>query len=426
MLADTNGGAYNRSDSMPGASASIRLALEEKRRQYNTQRANLNAQLAKEREQKSRDAFFTLLGKQPPAQAHGIALPPDARPVTAPQHSSVDTSQLENLNKDMAKLMAEVKRISMDQEQIYKRIDEQNTQEDIQRSMMSLNRSPSHGRLSQAAAIYAQPVVAVQQQGSPAYLQQPQQQHSQHSSPGIGAHYATMPANAFAAAYHQHQQQLTPQHNATFTMTPQGGHQYYPSEPSTPVYRPTAHIYQQQQSISPPAQPQSAGQFRLHTDNEPPSRLDPSLELNRNLTNWGMTYKTPSLPRQTPRRTWDSEMWQQAMAGGGKQWEQSPMQPSIAEHTIDMNAPPGATTAHWGRRAADSASTHQLMTQSAYQQLQGDERASTSSYSPAHVAKAKSVEPMGSAALVIGLGDSHPDRQVGELTTAYISSNSCC
>jgi len=61
----SNGTPYDRSDSMPGASASIRLALEEKRRHYNTQRATLNAQLAKEREQKSRQAFFTLLGKAP-------------------------------------------------------------------------------------------------------------------------------------------------------------------------------------------------------------------------------------------------------------------------------------------------------------------------------------------------------------------------
>lgn len=33
------------------------------------------------------------------------------------------------------------------------------------------------------------------------------------------------------------------------------------------------------------------GTFRLHTDAEPASRLDPALELKRNLTNWGLTYK---------------------------------------------------------------------------------------------------------------------------------------
>lgn len=36
--------------------------------------------------------------------------------------------------------------------------------------------------------------------------------------------------------------------------------------------------------------------------------------------------------------------------------------------TIDMSAPPGATTAHWG--ATLPRNTHNLMTQSAYQQQQ--------------------------------------------------------
>lgn len=49
-----------------------------------------------------------------------------------------------------------------------------------------------------------------------------------------------------------------------------------------------------------------SGSFHLHADNEPPSRLDPALELNKNLTNWGMTYTRDT---KTPRRTWDNQTY---------------------------------------------------------------------------------------------------------------------
>ncbi len=42
--------------------------------------------------------------------------------------------------------------------------------------------------------------------------------------------------------------------------------------------------------------------FRLHTEMEPPSKLDPALELNTNLTNWGMTYTSG----KQSRKTWDN------------------------------------------------------------------------------------------------------------------------
>ena len=113
-----NSATYSRTESMPGASASIRLALDEKRRAYNAQKANVNAQLAKEREQKSRDAFFTLLGKGGPSP---IVPPPvnqsplRANPTSRQGHQSMDAQQYESLSRDMQQLMAEVKRISTDQ-----------------------------------------------------------------------------------------------------------------------------------------------------------------------------------------------------------------------------------------------------------------------------------------------------------------------
>lgn len=45
----------------------------------------------------------------------------------------------------------------------------------------------------------------------------------------------------------------------------------------------------------------AASPFLLHTPTEPPSRLDPSLEISRDLSNWGMTMKSSS---RTPRKTW--------------------------------------------------------------------------------------------------------------------------
>lgn len=56
------------------------------------------------------------------------------------------------------------------------------------------------------------------------------------------------------------------------------------------------------------AEPQAAaptmGPFHLHTPTEPPSRLDPSLELSRDLSCWGMTLKSSG---RTPRKTWGAE-----------------------------------------------------------------------------------------------------------------------
>jgi len=115
----------------------------------------------------------------------------------------------------------------------------------------------------------------------------------------------------------------TPPHAAQFVAAQQ------PQQDQHPLYRPSAHIYQQLpkapspqpqhpfslQTQTTPSSSMSGGQtFRLHSETEPPSRLDPALELNRNLTNWGMTYRAGvQQPRSTPRRTWDSEMWANAM-----------------------------------------------------------------------------------------------------------------
>lgn len=45
----------------------------------------------------------------------------------------------------------------------------------------------------------------------------------------------------------------------------------------------------------------ASNSFRLHQPFATSSRLDPSLELNRNLTNWGMTYRAEDKPQ---RKTW--------------------------------------------------------------------------------------------------------------------------
>ncbi|KAH7700622.1 prion-like protein [Aphelenchoides avenae] len=52
--------------------------------------------------------------------------------------------------------------------------------------------------------------------------------------------------------------------------------------------------------FSPGALP-NANTFRLHQPNASSSRLDPPLELNRNLTNWGLTYRVADRPQ---RKTW--------------------------------------------------------------------------------------------------------------------------
>ncbi|KAI1724438.1 microtubule-binding calmodulin-regulated spectrin-associated domain-containing protein [Ditylenchus destructor] len=86
------------------------------------------------------------------------------------------------------------------------------------------------------------------------------------------------------------------------TRPPEGMMSYSVNEHFTPQYpsdvtSPTMASHSQ----FPAVQPSGQSAFRLHQPNASASRLDPPLEINRNLTNWGMTYG-----ERTPRKMWDT------------------------------------------------------------------------------------------------------------------------
>uniref|UniRef100_A0A915IMI5 CKK domain-containing protein n=1 Tax=Romanomermis culicivorax TaxID=13658 RepID=A0A915IMI5_ROMCU len=79
-----------------------------------------------------------------------------------------------------------------------------------------------------------------------------------------------------------------------------------PATTTTAIYLSASTIVQPT-SISPATcttTSSSTKSFRLHTPTQPPSRLDPCLELNNETSSsYGMTYKSST---RTPRKTWDS------------------------------------------------------------------------------------------------------------------------
>uniref|UniRef100_A0AC34GPL2 CKK domain-containing protein n=1 Tax=Panagrolaimus sp. ES5 TaxID=591445 RepID=A0AC34GPL2_9BILA len=101
--------------------------------------------------------------------------------------------------------------------------------------------------------------------------------------------------------------QTLPHHNSQMSYS-----MYEPQQLQTSISPQNHHLYggqsfddyhqhhlqqqQQQQMI-----PNANNTFHLHQANASNSRLDPPLELNRNLTNWGLTYRAQT---RTPRKTW--------------------------------------------------------------------------------------------------------------------------
>ncbi|CAP34365.1 LOW QUALITY PROTEIN: Protein CBR-PQN-34 [Caenorhabditis briggsae] len=64
----------------------------------------------------------------------------------------------------------------------------------------------------------------------------------------------------------------------------------------------------QQQQAQQQMLPPNHNAFHLHSKSDDATQADPPLEINRNLTNWGMTYKQEMPARSIPsRRTWQNE-----------------------------------------------------------------------------------------------------------------------
>ncbi|VDN91259.1 unnamed protein product [Brugia pahangi] len=326
------GGTYIRSDSMPAAS--IRLALEEKRREHEKKRYLKTNQNESERAQKQKDAFFTLMQRLEKVLfyfdfegGNVLGQGSDARSRAASEIGSSQTHQSEELSflkETVQDLKKRLQEMSVQQEHLSRQVDEQ-------RQMTHAISQPAihteFGLISDANHM-------------------------------LNGSYATLPHNAVKSMRQAQQHtyatpymtpvepqlfgQSTSDQNQTFPMhtlqLPLNGYTNQPdyqstvpvyasqvvhgSQLSTPQYQLNldgSYVLHSQDTSTHPAVGSpfmltnavanstavAHNTFRLHRNDASSSRLDPSLEINRNLTNWGLTYKAGQVIRPQ-RRTWEN------------------------------------------------------------------------------------------------------------------------
>ncbi|KRY29345.1 Calmodulin-regulated spectrin-associated protein 1, partial [Trichinella spiralis] len=239
---------YNRSDTMPpmklaGGSTSslIRMQLEEKRRQYEAQRFQRTSELARQRQELSKEAFFQLRqGDSPTTTNQGSS--PTATAAGAVRRSSGQlerngrltlssptpiNSKLVEMSTSIQEIQEQMKRLSVEQEK--------------------LNRLMSNNANNSSSTVL-NPIETglIIQQHTPLLTAQS---------------LVCLPTNS----------------GAVFSQIC----------PKTEVV--------ENESAGP-----TGSTFRLHSDGEHISRLDPSLELTKSMTNWGMACRLV----KRPRRTW--------------------------------------------------------------------------------------------------------------------------
>uniref|UniRef100_A0A0K0E034 CKK domain-containing protein n=1 Tax=Strongyloides stercoralis TaxID=6248 RepID=A0A0K0E034_STRER len=365
---------YNNSSSMENSlttqnntvsrSANIRLALEEKRREFNKNRAIQSNAIEEKSMKTGKDAFFKLTSRN---QSQDPNLSPNSGVQRARTMSEIgiiqnqNSQQMSKSNNQGSQLFMSQSGSSAESEQI-RQLQEQlrNVQIALNQATLQQNNEQNFGihantlprNLSQPSIYNSNdayihnlnnPYGTLQHQRSPQMAQQPYGMitHTQYSSQGrLSQLDPRISQGPYATPFPHQQQRSLYQQNVI--ETPQGmflqQQQPYPISINTT----NPHYFMNQPSLpSPPAYPGAAmdmgavnvningpqemfqntyssnqgipmssdeitspNSFRLHNPNAVGSRLDPSLELNKNLTNWGMTYKTDQKPR---RRQWANQ-----------------------------------------------------------------------------------------------------------------------
>ncbi|CAD5233939.1 unnamed protein product [Bursaphelenchus xylophilus] len=112
----------------------------------------------------------------------------------------------------------------------------------------------------------------------------------QYPQPGFQLHQSNSQGALHMASQYQSPYQ---QQQAYYNQSPHPSMSYSMYEQNGAIISPQEEHYASPQIPNP-------NTFRLHQPFASSSRLDPPLELNRNLTNWGMTYRE----ERTPRRQW--------------------------------------------------------------------------------------------------------------------------
>uniref|UniRef100_A0A915Q4M2 CKK domain-containing protein n=1 Tax=Setaria digitata TaxID=48799 RepID=A0A915Q4M2_9BILA len=366
----SQGGTYIRSDSMPAAS--IRLALEEKRREHEKRRYLETNQNESERAQKQKDAFFTLM--------HRLEKSSDVRTRAASEIGSAQTHQSQELSflkETVQDLKKRLQEMSVQQEHLSRQVDEQRqmthaiSQPAIHTEFGVLN-EPNHVLNNSYATLPHNTAKTL---------------HQAHPHTYATPYAASLEPQLFAQSIQSSDQnQMFPMQTLQMPLNGYSGQSDY--QPAVPVYAPRvvpnpqlatpqyqlssdgAYVLHPQDTSAHPvtgspfmlnsaiSNPVATNTFRLHQSdasfyflflvvffnllceldfeyqfqilNETlnfgayhlsaqsftflylvilfqasSSRLDPSLEINRNLTNWGLTYKAGQVMRPQ-RRTWEN------------------------------------------------------------------------------------------------------------------------
>ncbi|KAK6759449.1 hypothetical protein RB195_021187 [Necator americanus] len=398
---------YARSDSLP--TASIRLALEEKRRDHEKRKALISTMTESERAEKGKAAFFALMSRC------------DATDPASTE--SPNAKMIRELDRKLTDLAQQVSIMNMapEQQRMSRALSQPSVYQDPPQMPPNSARAGygtlPHNLTTQAVPNYAQPYAQQQQQQqqqqefysyaqSQGHYAQPQQMRSSLSNgmlnylsgqaPSYGEYptnlvqphqiqpppgYTADPYSSHPGTYMQQQPQqpgYSMMHQSAHAATGFSLHQpsavgvapmmppaastyssvqamapsldTHNSSPSYPLQHQPGQLIstsgmiptQQQQLYSQPfssyqGTPQLENQppldfesqegvstFRLHsqdiwrntyrkdrnnpTENASSSRIDPPLEINRNLTNWGMTYqKMQGHTGRPQRRTWENQ-----------------------------------------------------------------------------------------------------------------------
>ncbi|KHJ91515.1 hypothetical protein OESDEN_08621 [Oesophagostomum dentatum] len=300
------GGAYARSDSLP--TASIRLALEEKRRDHEKRKALMSTMTESERAEKGKAAFFAIMSRCDTSQPTATESP--------------NAKKIRELDRKLTDLAQQVSYMNLgpEQQRMSRALSQPSVYQDAPQMTPASARAGygtlPHNVTAQNTPNYAQPYAQMQQQQDyhnyaqpQGHYAQPQQMHqSAHAATGFSLHqpstvgismiappasaYSSVPTmppsidvHSISSSYALQQQQPGQLMSTVGMMPPQ--QQYYPQQYAQ--YQGTPQMENQ-----PPLDYDSqegVPTFRLHSQDASSSRIDPPLEINRNLTNWGMTYQ---------------------------------------------------------------------------------------------------------------------------------------
>uniref|UniRef100_A0A0N5AEL1 Calponin-homology (CH) domain-containing protein n=1 Tax=Syphacia muris TaxID=451379 RepID=A0A0N5AEL1_9BILA len=321
----SNSSAYERSDSMPAAS--VRLALEEKRRDLEKKRLFENNLNEAERIQKQKNAFFALMhhvekANESMSRPHGeLGSVSQAESDASRQFSAVQ--EIDNLKKQVEKLSVQHEELSRQlhgDKRMSHAISQPAIHSDlpyVQDGQMMIDSycapsqcmvnscvqstRPSNYVLSYTGDPMLQPVISAQPYDSQqvfieGYGMTPVLNNSLKSShsPQVG-NPMTVGASSSLSSYI-----LRQQHSVSYPRP------ILASSPVSTIISPGQGQYtvQNNNTVAGPSSSNN-NSFRLHQNNASSSRLDPPLELNNSLTNWGLTYKAGHMSRPQ-RRTWEN------------------------------------------------------------------------------------------------------------------------